>query len=112
MSERTGLPEVDESKCTSCGLCVKTCPKGLFEIRKKGPESKRIYVACMNKDKGAVAKRACSVACIGCGKCEKVCEFEAITIKNNLSYINFRACTLCRKCVETCPTGSIHEINF
>ena len=26
MNEETGLPEVDEEKCTSCGACVKACP--------------------------------------------------------------------------------------
>jgi ferredoxin len=112
MNTQTGLPEVDEAVCTSCGACVKACPKNLFEIRKKGPKSKRLFVACMNKDKGAVAKKACEVACIGCSKCEKVCAFNAIVMKDNLAYIDFKACTLCRKCVEVCPTNSIHELNF
>lgn len=112
MNAETGLPEVDEEKCTSCGACVRACPKKLFEIRKKGPESRRIFVACMNNDKGGVAKKACSVACIGCSKCEQVCDFNAITITDNLAYIDFNACTLCRKCVGVCPTNSIHELNF
>ncbi|MDD4921701.1 MAG: Fe-S cluster domain-containing protein [Bacteroidales bacterium] len=112
MNQETGLPEVMEDQCTSCGACVKACPKNLFEIRKKGPESKRIYVSCMNMDKGVVAKKACEVACIGCGKCEKVCEFNAITITKNLAYIDFNACTRCRKCVQVCPTNSITELHF
>jgi len=112
MNPDTGLPEVDEAKCTSCGACVKACPKQLFELRLKGPESQRVYVRCMNKDKGAVAKKACSVACIGCGKCEKVCEFDAITITDNLAYIDFNKCTLCRECVGVCPTHAIAKLNF
>jgi ferredoxin len=31
---------------------------------------------------------------------------------NNLAYIDYEKCTLCRKCVEVCPTNAIHEINF
>jgi len=112
MNVETGLPEVDENKCTSCGACVRDCPKNLFELRLKGPDAKRIYVACMNQDKGKIAKNACKVACIGCGKCEKVCEFGAITIPLHLAYIDFDACSLCRKCVEVCPTKAIQELNF
>ena len=66
----------------------------------------------MNKDKGAAARKACSNACIGCGKCVKECPFEAITLENNVAYIDYRKCRLCRKCVAVCPTGAIHELNF
>ena len=112
MNPETGLPEVDESKCTACGACVKACPKGIIEIRNKGPRSMRVYVGCVNKDKGAVARKACKAACIGCGKCAKECAHEAITVADNLAYIDFTKCKLCKKCVEACPTGAIHAVNF
>lgn len=108
----TGLPEIDEEKCTACGKCVKACPKSLIELRNKGPKNRRVYVACNNKDKGGVARKACSAACIGCGKCAKACPFGAITVENNLAYIDFNICRLCRKCVVECPTGAIHAVNF
>ena len=103
----TGLPEVDEDKCTSCGACVKACPKNIIELRKKGPKSRRVFVSCVNKDKGGVAKKACANACIGCGKCAKECPFEAITVENNVAYIDYTKCRLCRKCVAVCPTGAL-----
>lgn len=108
----TQLPEVDEDKCTACGACVKACPKLIIELRKKGPKSRRVYVSCVNKDKGAIAKKACNVSCIGCSKCMKACPFEAITISNNLAYIDYNKCKLCRKCVDVCPTHAIQELNF
>ena len=112
MNPETGLPEVDEEKCTACGACAKACPKGIIEIRFKGKKSRRVYVSCVNKDKGAVARKACSAACIGCGKCVKTCPFEAITLENNLAYIDYNKCKSCRKCEKVCPQGSIIALNF
>lgn len=111
MNPETGLPEVND-KCTACGACVEACPRNIIEMRKRGIKDRRIFVSCVNKEKGAPAKKNCEVACIGCTKCEKVCKFDAITIKDFLAYIDFEKCTLCRKCVEECPTNSIWEVNF
>ena len=71
LNAETGIPEVDEEKCTSCGACVKACPRHIIELRKKGVKNRRVYVSCVNKDKGPVAMKACKAACIGCGKCAK-----------------------------------------
>ena len=111
MDPETGLPVVNE-KCNSCGACVKACPRGIIELRARGKKDRRIYVCCVNKEKGGPARKNCSVACIGCGKCVQVCPYEAITMENNLAYIDFVKCRLCRKCVEVCPTEAILELNF
>ena len=113
MNPVTGLPEVDEDKCTACGACAKACPRGIIEIRLKGPKGRRMVVLCNNKDKGAVANKACKAACIGCGKCVKTCDkFEAITLVNNLAYIDAEKCKMCRKCEDACPKGAIKAFNF
>jgi Na+-translocating ferredoxin:NAD+ oxidoreductase subunit B len=106
-----GLPVVNE-KCVACGACVDACPRKIIEIRPKGKKDRRIFVSCVNKEKGGPAKKNCAVACIGCGKCVKVCAFDAITLVNNLAYIDPLKCKLCRKCEPECPTHAIHELNF
>ena len=112
MDPSTKLPVIIDDKCVACGACVSACPKNIIELRKKAKKDRKIYVSCVNKDKGGPARKACKVACIGCGKCEKVCTFDAITIENNLAFIDSDKCKFCRKCEPECPTGAILELNF
>ena len=56
--------------------------------------------------------KACAVSCIGCGKCARACQFEAITIGGNCAYIDHTKCRLCRKCVDVCPRKAIKAVNF
>ena len=112
IDEVTKLPVVDEEKCVGCGVCAKNCPRNVIEVRPKGPKDRRVYVACNNKEKGAVAMKNCKAACIGCGKCTKACPFEAITLENNLAYIDPAKCKMCRKCVAECPKHAIVAVNF
>jgi len=112
MDEKTGLPVVIEDKCTACNACVKACPRDIMELRPKGRKNRRIYVSCINQDKGGAAKKACEVACTGCSKCESECKYDAITIENYLAYIDAEKCKLCRKCAPVCKSNSILELNF
>src|SRR5574344_20194 len=109
---KTNLPVVDEDLCTACGKCVVACPRDIIQIRRKGPKNRRIYVSCINQEKGGIARKSCEVACIGCSKCLKECAFEAITITNNLAYIDDSKCRLCKKCVDVCPTKAIVTASF
>ena len=112
MDKTTGLPVIITDKCTSCGACVKACPRDIIEMRPLNKRDLKIFVGCLNQDKGGIAKKACNVACIGCSKCEDICPKDAVVMTDTLAYIDPALCTLCRKCVEVCPTHSIIETNF
>lgn len=112
MDPETELPVIIEDMCTACGACVEACPKDIIELRPAGKKSRRIFVSCINQDRGGTAKKACSVACTGCTLCLKECKYDAITIENFLSYIDPVKCVLCRKCVGVCPTDAIWEVNL
>lgn len=99
-----GVAVVDESKCTSCGMCVATCPKSIIQIM---PSESKVRVNCNSQDKGKITMQSCSVGCIGCRKCAKACEYEAIEFNNGLAYINYDKCTMCGACIDVCPTKAI-----
>ena len=101
-----GLPVIDHSICTGCGKCTTECPRNLLELRPEA-DCGMVWVACASRDRGAIARKICAGACIGCGKCLKECAFGAISVSDNLSYIDPDNCQGCSKCVGVCPTGAI-----
>ncbi len=102
-----GVALVNRDKCVSCSACVKACPNNLIKIV---PEKSKIAVRCHNSEKGADARKHCSVACIGCGMCQRTCKFDAIHVENNVASIDPAKCKMCGMCVVKCPTGAIQDL--
>lgn len=95
-----GLARIDVKKCKGCSQCVAACPKKLISLVTLKPQA---VVKCSSCDKGAAVMKVCNIGCIGCKKCEKVCEYDAITVNNFLAEVNPDKCVACGKCVDVCP---------
>ncbi|MCA9521756.1 MAG: 4Fe-4S binding protein [Myxococcales bacterium] len=104
----TGLPIVDLDKCTSCGDCVRICPRGLFEIV---PVAHHLLVQCKSELEGDRALDLCKVACTGCGKCAADAAAGLVSMRKNLPMIDDE-----RRHLESptatlrCPTAAIRWV--
>jgi len=102
-----GIAQVDNEKCVACGMCVANCPRSLVEMV---PYDHRIRVACSFPANGKAVREHCTAGCISCKRCEKVCEHDAIHVRDNLAHIDYDKCVQCGKCAEVCPTKVVHLI--
>lgn len=98
-----GLPLIDKSKCTGCGICVNNCPQKVLTLIPR--DLKGAIALCSNNNpvKPAILK-ACKTGCIKCGKCEKNCPKNAISFEKGIPKIDYGLCDSCGTCVEGCPT--------
>lgn len=102
-----GVAVVNRETCVGCGLCAKVCPNQTIRI---SPAKNLVVVQCKSTDKGAATMKACVNGCIGCKKCQKACKFDAITVEDNLAFIDPEKCKNCGMCVKECPTGAINNM--
>ncbi len=104
-----GIAKVDIRKCIGCGICTHTCPKHIISLV---PVKAKTIVQCSSTAKGAVTRKECENGCIGCMKCQKVCEQGAVTVVNNLATIDYSKCNGCGACTKECPVGCIKPTDF
>ncbi|MFH0735173.1 MAG: RnfABCDGE type electron transport complex subunit B [bacterium] len=101
-----GLPVVVEELCTSCGMCVKACPRNIIEMH---PIDRMVFVFCKNHDDPKTSKDICSVSCLGCGICAKNSQ-GGINMQNNLGVIDYSKLNPALIPFEKCRTGAIKNL--
>ncbi len=58
--------QLNENKCTGCGMCLDVCPHAVFKMNSS-------HAVIKNRD-----------ACMECGACSRNCPFEAISVEANV----------------------------
>ncbi len=122
-----GRPELP---LTVCGAACDGCPDGGYTVTGncRGCFARPCEYACPKDAISVVNGRSIidESKCINCGKCAKVCPYQAITrirvpceeacpvgaIKKNangVAEIDFDKCIYCGKCVTNCPFAAVME---
>ena len=104
-----GAARVDADKCTGCMQCVETCPRKVIIPVTYNTD---IVVACSNQERGANTRKVCDIGCVGCHLCEKICEYDAIHVVNNLATVDYSKCVSCGSCAAVCPRHLISDSNL
>ena len=102
-----GLSTVNYKKCTGCGACSKTCPRGLIAMVPFRHDP-MMTVGCSSRESGKVTRTMCQVGCIACGLCTK--QSDIFKLEDNLArldYAKYEPSGQIEAAYNKCPTGVI-----
>jgi Na+-translocating ferredoxin:NAD+ oxidoreductase subunit B len=83
------FPVINPNLCVGCGICVRTCPKGLISLI---PKNARAVVRCSTRDCGKVTHQICAAGCLHCMSCVRACPAEAVSLVDGVIHIDHKAC--------------------
>lgn len=81
-----------------CNCCTCCCgvTRSIVEFGISSAVAHSDFYAVVNEDE-----------CLGCGDCERQCQFEAITLPGDTAEVSYARCVGCGQCVTVCATDAL-----
>ena len=82
-----------------CNCCTCCCGilRGVAEFGVPTAIARSDFHAAVNEE-----------VCIGCGECVERCQFDALSVPEDVCRVEYARCVGCGVCVITCPTDALH----
>ncbi len=95
-------PDIDRAIASiGAGEAFAPTRRGLYDRFMSGPVNPIFYSFCVKADAFTV-----SDACVGCGRCEKLCPTNTVTLHDGRPVWG-KGCTHCMACICYCPAAAI-----
>jgi RnfABCDGE-type electron transport complex B subunit len=105
-----GLAVVDYAKCVGCRACERACPRHIISMVPFKVEQMAV-VACSNRDPARAVRQVCTVGCLGCGVCNKLCDlFQVADNLSRLDYQRYEPTIDLRPVAQNCPRKVLHLV--
>lgn len=87
--------------------CAGTCDKVNTDYEYTGAED-----CAMLEFVPSGGPKSCNHGCLGFGTCVKVCQFDAINVRDGVAVIDKDSCKACGKCITHCPKKLIELVPY
>jgi ferredoxin len=101
-SEKAGLihssTNIQEGHFYLCNCCTCCCAimRGISQLGLENSMAKSDFSVKVDPE-----------ACTGCATCMERCQFGALSLVDNISYVNQKRCVGCGQCTMSCPSKAI-----
>ncbi len=101
IAEILGVEAEEKEKLVARVLCNGSPERALQKYNFDGP------MDCYSANRLGGGEKMCPHGCLGLGSCVKVCQFDAISVKNGVAVVDVEKCVACGACAKECPKNII-----